>query len=44
MITSKYDDSDVEMLVLLGEIGGTEEYDIIKAKKAGLLTKLGSEF
>ena len=32
-------ESKVKMLVLLGEIGGTEEYEIIKAKQAGHITK-----
>ena len=27
------------MLVLLGEIGGMEEYEIIKAKESGQITK-----
>lgn len=29
----------VELLVLLGEIGGLEEYELIKAKENGLITK-----
>ena len=34
-----HDDPMVQLLVLLGEIGGTEEYEIIKAKEDGRLTK-----
>ncbi len=30
---------DIKLLVALGELGGTQEYDIIKAKKEGKLTK-----
>ncbi|KJE94236.1 ATP citrate-lyase [Capsaspora owczarzaki ATCC 30864] len=32
-------DPEVKMLVLLGEVGGTEEYDICDAIKSGKLTK-----
>ena len=34
-----HDEPKVQMLVLLGEIGGTEEYEIIKARQDGRLTK-----
>lgn len=30
---------DVKMIVILGEVGGTEEYKIIQAKNDGILTK-----
>ncbi|MBT6121352.1 ATP citrate synthase [bacterium] len=30
---------DVKFMVLLGEVGGSDEYDIIEAKKSGQLTK-----
>ncbi|CAI4228619.1 unnamed protein product [Auanema sp. JU1783] len=33
------DDSRVKMIVLLGEVGGTEEYKIVKALKEGRVTK-----
>lgn len=32
-------EEDVKMIVLLGEVGGTEEYRIIKAIKDGIITK-----
>ena len=32
-------DSDIKLLVALGELGGRQEYDIINAKKEGKLTK-----
>ncbi len=32
-------DPDISMLVTLGELGGTQEYDIIDAKNAGKITK-----
>ena len=34
-----HDEPKVQLLVLLGEIGGIEEYEIIQAKKDGKLTK-----
>ncbi len=34
-----HDNPDVKMLVLLGEVGGTEEYKIVNAIKDGRLTK-----
>ena len=34
-----HQEKSVKMLVLLGEIGGTEEYEIIKAKQNGQITK-----
>lgn len=34
-----HDDPQVQLLVLLGEIGGIEEYAIIKAKQDGKITK-----
>jgi ATP citrate (pro-S)-lyase len=33
------DNPDVKMLVLLGEVGGTDEYDIMDAVKKGRITK-----
>ena len=33
------DDPDVKMIVVLGEVGGTEEYKIIEGIKSGRLTK-----
>merc|ERR1719428_385248 len=33
------DNPEVKMLVLLGEVGGTDEYDIIEAVKTGKITK-----
>lgn len=30
---------DIKMLVVLGEVGGTDEYDIVEALKAGAITK-----
>lgn len=38
-ITRYQDDPEVKMIVLLGEVGGTEEYKIIEAIKSGRLTK-----
>merc|ERR1711972_828593 len=36
----RYQDNDnVKMLLLLGEVGGTDEYDIIEAVKSGRITK-----
>ncbi|MEK6939601.1 MAG: citrate/2-methylcitrate synthase [Nanoarchaeota archaeon] len=32
-------DPEIKLLVALGELGGTQEYDIIKAKQEGKLTK-----
>ncbi|KAI0240030.1 ATP-citrate synthase [Lamellibrachia satsuma] len=34
-----HDDPDVKLIVVLGEVGGTEEYNIIEAIKDGRLTK-----
>ena len=34
-----HDDPEVKLLVVLGEVGGAEEYDIIDAIKDGRLTK-----
>ena len=34
-----HDDPEVKLLVVLGEVGGTEEYDIIDAIKNGRLSK-----
>ncbi|CAG5111222.1 Oidioi.mRNA.OKI2018_I69.chr2.g5550.t1.cds [Oikopleura dioica] len=34
-----HNEPKVQLLVLLGEIGGLEEYEIIKAKENGLITK-----
>jgi len=34
-----HDDPDVKLIVVLGEVGGTEEYTIIEAIKDGRLTK-----
>jgi len=33
------DNPDVKMLVLLGEVGGTDEYDIMQAVKSGRISK-----
>lgn len=33
------DDNDVKMIVLLGEVGGTEEYDVCEAFKNKRITK-----
>ncbi|CAJ1374864.1 unnamed protein product [Effrenium voratum] len=33
------DDPKAKMLLLLGEVGGTDEYDLIEAKKKGRITK-----
>lgn len=33
------DDSNVKMIVVLGEVGGTEEYKIAEALKSGRITK-----
>ena len=33
-------DPDIKLLVSLGELGGTQEYEIIKAKQEGKITKL----
>lgn len=32
-------DPDVKMIVLLGEVGGTEEYDVCNALKSGQIDK-----
>merc|ERR1712048_930094 len=33
------DDPDAKILLLLGEVGGTDEYDLIEAVKSGRITK-----
>lgn len=33
------DDPKAKMLLLLGEVGGLDEYDLIEAKKKGRITK-----
>ena len=38
-IVRYHDNPEVKMLVLLGEVGGTEEYKIVQAIKEGRLTK-----
>lgn len=32
-------DEKVKMMVLLGEVGGTDEYEVVRAKKSGKITK-----
>ena len=34
-----HDDVNVKMIVILGEVGGTEEYNIVNYIKAGKITK-----
>ena len=34
-----HDDPEVKLLVVLGEVGGTEEYKIVEGLKSGKLTK-----